>query len=290
MSIRFGFVLLLFSFILFSCAHIPDRQEPAPRSDSPGIVIGKILIKRGLPLTGGMVFFYDALTGPSPFKNEVHRVPTLRIDTDTDGKFKAELPPGKYYMKAVKMLAAKKAGLQDGDYVFFGQNDNGDAKEYIVTSGAILDIGVISGMVQFKKGQEIISTAIEGLITDMEGKPVEGVHVLAFTASEPTRKPLFFSQRTGPDGKFVLRVSEGTYYLRVRNELKGGSPAVGEFVGIAGDKTPAPVSVGDREIKKGINIIVRRFIGQGTGLLSRPSLTQQLITMPLSQQTVSGGH
>lgn len=264
MTIRSGSILLLFSLIIFPKTQIFAQPAPASRSDASGIITGKILVKSGGPLAGGSVFFYEALTGTPPFKDQVRRLHTLRVDIDADGKFRAELPPGKYYMKAVKRLFTEKAGaLQDGDYVYYSVDSNGEAKEYVVKSGEILDIGTISDAVPYKKSEDVIKTAIEGVITDREGKPVEGVTVFALTDYTIITKPLYFSTKTGTDGKYVLRVPEGTYYLRARNKLKGGPPEPGHLLGMFGGKTPVPVTVKDAEIKKGIDITVIRFPGKG---------------------------
>jgi hypothetical protein len=44
-------------------------------------------------------------------------------------------------------------------------------------------------------------------------------------------RPLYVSQPSGPDGRFVLSFPKGgTYYLAARDEL-GGTPAPGELYG-----------------------------------------------------------
>ncbi len=261
MIMRFGSMLLLFSLFIFPASPISAQSAASSNADSKGIITGKILIKGGSPLAGGSVWFYDALTGPPPFKNQMMRPPFLRIEINADGTFRAELVSGKYYLRAVKRMSPEKAGLQDGDYVYYGLDNKGEAKEYVVKSGEILDIGTISDVVLYKKSSDVIRTAIEGVITDAEGKPVEGVVVFAFR--DYTDKPLYFSRRTGPDGKYKLSVSEGTYYLRARNRLKGGRPDPGELFGMYGGETPAPVTAKDGEITRAVDITVATFPGRG---------------------------
>lgn len=263
MAIRIVSILLLFLLIIFPTSLIPAQTSPPSGSDAKGIITGKILMKGGSPLDGGSVWLYDAITGPPPFGNQLKRTPSLRIETNPDGTFREELVPGKYYLRAVKRMSPEKPGLREGDYVYYGINKNGDPKIYDVKSGEILDIGVITEMVPYKKSNGVVRTAIEGMIRDSQGNPVEGVIVFAFRDLTRESRPLYFSDRTGPDGKYILSVTEGTYYLRARNKLKGGIPERGQLLGAYGGETPVPVAVKDGEIVKAIDITVITFPGRG---------------------------
>ena len=265
-KIRYDSITLLFlSVIICSSVLISARLGLAVPSDeiNTGTITGKIMIKGGAPLAGGRVFFYDTSTGPAPFVDQFRRLPDITGEIDADGVFSVKLPAGKYFMRAVKKISEAGTGLQNNDYVFFSLDEKGKPKEYDVKSGSILDTGTMSGAVAYKKVEKDIGTAIEGVITDMEGKPVEGATVFAFMDQTTTRKPLFFSERTGSDGKYILRVTEGTYYLRVRNKLGGGPPEPGQILGIFGEQVPTAVTVKDGEIKRRTDIKVIRFRGRG---------------------------
>jgi hypothetical protein len=265
-KIRFGAAVLIFiCAVVFSNFSASAQSDPvAPSAQiKPGAVTGKIMIEGGGPLAGGRVFFYDTTTGPPPFKDKFRRLPDMSGEIDADGRFTVELPAGKYYMRAGKKMSDEGTGLQEGDYVFFSLDENGKPKEYSIRSGEFLDVGTISGAAPYKKVEQIVKTAIEGTITDMEGKPVEGATVFAFLDQTTTKRPLFASRKTGGDGKYILRVQEGTYYLRVRNKLGGGPPEPGQIVGIFGEQVPTAITVKDGEIRKGIDIKVIRFRGRG---------------------------
>ncbi len=263
MTTRWRSIPLLFFLILSLGSRIFAQSDPSHGHDSRGIITGKILIRGGGPLAGGMVFFYDALTGPAPFRNQIRRLPTFKADIDADGNFRAELSPGKYYMKAMKRNSGDVLSLNEGDYIYFSVDDKGKAKEYAIKSGETLNIGTIAEAVPYKQTEEIIITAIQGVITDTKRNPVKGVSVFAFLDPTLSGKPLYFSKRTGPDGAFELRVPEGTYYLRARSKLRGGPPGLGEFFGVFGGNTPVSVSIKDGEIEKGIYITVTTFPGRG---------------------------
>jgi hypothetical protein len=94
--------------------------------------------------------------------------------------------------------------------------------------------------------------------------PVEGAIVVAFRQPTIGKRPLFVSNRSNKDGKYILPVTEGTYYLRVRNSFAAGPPEPGQIIGYYGEGTPAPVSVKHREIMKGIDFQVVVFRGRGS--------------------------
>ena len=63
----------------------------------------------------------------------------------------------------------------------------------------------------------------------------------------------------------ALRVHDsGNYYLRVRSVYGGGPPAIGEIIGVYGEKKPIPVMARKGEKVQGVNISVRRFYGKKT--------------------------
>ncbi len=259
---RFGSMLMLCSLMLFSAVHVFAQSAPSSPAEPAGVISGKILAKEGTSLAGGAVLFYDALTGPAPLKNP-GRVPMRLCVIGDDGQFRAELPPGKYYLRAMKRISRGGFALQNGDYFYDSVDDKGEAKVYLVQGGAITDIGTIADVVPLKKTEDVIRTSAEGVITDTVGKPVEGVFVFAFRDPSISRMPVYFSRNTGPDGKYVLPLSAGIYYVRVRNKLRGGPPHPGDLIGTFGGETPVRVSIRDGEIKKNINITVMKFRGRG---------------------------
>lgn len=266
MRIRLGLTAVVFLCVaILPNVCISDQRDPAslPAKMETGTVTGKVMIRDGGPLAGGRVFFYDTSTGPPPFKERFKRLPDISGEIGADGKFTVELPAGKYYMRAGRRNSEGGGGLSDGDFVLFSMDEKGRPNEYVIKGGAILDIGTISGAVPYEKVGQDIKTAIEGVITDMEGRPVAGATVFAFIDQTTTRKPLYFSERTGNDGKYILRVPGGTYYLRVRNKLGGGPPEPGQILGIFGEQVPTAIMVKDGEIKRGIDIKVIRFRGRG---------------------------
>ncbi len=263
MNLNYVSVFLVFFLFILPVTRVSAQPDLSSRLTGTGTITGRILMKGGGSMAGGTVLFYDASLGPPPFKNQIRRLPELSVDIDTDSGFKAELPAGNHYLWAFKRLFSEKTSpLQDGDYAYPGVNEKGEANEYVIKSGEILNIGTVSDAVLYKKTDQVIRTGIAGVIRDSQGKPVEGVNIFVFVDDSLTKKPVFFSKKTGNDGKYLVSVPPGTYYLRARSNLRGGRPDVGQLLGTYGGDIASGVTVRDGEIKKEVNIIVLRFLGR----------------------------
>lgn len=234
-----------------------------------GRIVGKLMIKDGGPMAGGSVFFFNDATGPPPSQEKYWRVPDNIAPIDAEGRFSVELSPGKYYFGAIKRISGEKdvGPPGDGDYFLKGQDVRGDPKPYFVKKGETTDIGTGAEGTPFKRATVKYSdgiTAVEGFIFDTEGKPVEGVLVFGYLRPTTAGKPVFASDKTGKDGKYILRVHEGgKYYLKVRDVYGGGPPVAGAIVGSYWQQGPVEVSAKTGEITKGIDIRVMRFPGRG---------------------------
>lgn len=233
----------------------------------PGTVTGRVLVKGGTPLSWGEIMLYDAAAGPPPMPEKYDRIPDIIRIIDADGMFKVDMPPGRYYLGAIKRMSGERSGPpREGDYVVKDRDAKGRPKEYIVKPGQLYDIGTISGAVPLRTqdiSERAVTTAIIGKVTDTEGKPVANAVVLAFVSPAPKGRPLFLSEKTDSDGAYVLRLTAGTYYLRVRDSSQNGPPEPGQIVGSYGEGTPAPVVVKEGGIVKGIDFRVVLFGGRG---------------------------
>lgn len=235
-----------------------------------GKITGKLLTEDGKPMSGGSVFLFNS-AGPPPSQDKYWRVPDAVAPIGDGGLFSLELPPGTYYVGAMKRISAEKnvGPPEEGDYFLKGQDATGNPKKIIVKKGETTDIGTIAEAAPFRRsvvkyGEGV--TTIEGVVRDAEGKTVRGAVVFCYKKPTARGKPLFVSDRTGDDGKYILRVSEGgKYYLKVRDQYGGGPPKGGEIVGIYWQGIPVEASVKTGETTKGVDIQVMRFPGRGPG-------------------------
>lgn len=228
-----------------------------------GSISGRLMCKDGGSMAGGKVFIFRADAGPPPVNDKYWRVPDKIADITSDGRFSITLAEGNYFIRAIKRSSGNKMGPPDeGDYIFSSYDENGKTKLYSVKNNENIDIGTVAEAVPYKKKAVDSSnlTAIEGTVFDAQKRPIAGVLVLALKNPKIAGKPLFASERTGKDGKYILRVSGGdTYYLRARSG-KGGAPVPGEMIGQYGsEERLRPVKVETGKIIGGIDITLAPF-------------------------------
>lgn len=232
-----------------------------------GSISGQVMITEGVPMSEGLVFFFNEDSGAPPSFDRYWRVPDEVVNTDINGKFRAVLADGKYYIGAIKRKTNEDIGpLQEGD-LFLPFYADGAPTKYVINNGSAINLGIVYGVKPFstsilKTGAGI--TAIEGYVTNSRGKPLENTLVFAYSTPTMFGKPLFISEKTGKDGKYLLRVYEGgNYYLKIRNSYGGGAMKAGEIMGSFGEERPKAVEVKTGTIVKGINITGVTFSGQG---------------------------
>lgn len=234
---------------------------------TPTMMTGTFQVKAGQPMSGGLFYLYDLAKGPVPSVDKYWRVPDHAKALQEDGSFSLKLPEGAYCIGAiVRQRGATMIGLPEaGDYFLLSLDDKGLPKTYQVKKGERLDVGTISGARLVKLPfLAAVTTAIEGTIQDVEGNPVEGAMVFAFLTPRIVGKPLFGSERSSRDGKFVLSVPEGgIYYLKVRNDFGGGPPQAGRLVDRDKDEPLMDVSVETGKTAQIGVIKVKKFSGRG---------------------------
>ncbi|SPP99893.1 conserved exported hypothetical protein [Candidatus Sulfobium mesophilum] len=248
---------------LTACLFLLAAVVASSQEVGRGKITGQLMTEDGTPMSGGSVFFFNDATGPPPSQEKYWRVPDAAAPIGEGGRFSMELPAGKYYLGAMKKISSEKniGPPEEGDYFLKGQGSKGKPKTYIVKKGETTDIGTIAEAVPFKRavvkyGDGI--TSIEGVVRDPDGKPVEGAAVFGYKKPAARGKPLFASDKTGKDGKYVLRVDEGgKYYLKGRDLFGGGPPVGGAIVGRYWQERPVEVSAKTGVRTKGIDINVR---------------------------------
>ncbi|MGE5300169.1 MAG: hypothetical protein ACM3MB_04300 [Acidobacteriota bacterium] len=121
------------------------------------------------------------------------RVPTHTFRFDASARFTAKIPEGTYYIGAIERKSGESLGPpQEGDHFFIGRDKNGKPKELTVWPNSVFDLQMLSGAEPFIKAtlaQRGI-TAIQGVIPDYCGQPVEGMLVFAYGTPEMFDRPL----------------------------------------------------------------------------------------------------
>jgi hypothetical protein len=264
--LKFQICLFAFSILIASPVFAATESSPAVAAKK-GTVTGKVMKKDGGPLSGGQIIFFNDAAGPPPEPGKYERTPEYVREIAQDGSFSVEVPAGKYYLGAVRRKSGETIGPpEDGDYVWRSTDKEGMPKAYSVTTGKPTDIGTVEAI--FYRAENIAAgtagtTVIEGLVLDSEGKPVPDAVVVAFTTPSVKSKPVFISNKTDKEGKYLLRVTAGTYYLRARNQFSSGPPEPGQIVGYYGEAGQEAIKVKDGQTMKNVDFKVILFPGRG---------------------------
>ncbi len=229
-----------------------ERKPPAPKWDSKvetGI-LGQVTY-RGKPLAGAVLQVYTDLNTQLKGMGLGMTAPS-----DENGYVEAPLPPGTYYLVARMRRSKNFAGpLQVGD--FFGYYaDN----PLVVKEGEVAKIPIAMVEVPEKVARLADTlfgqTSIGGRILDADGTPVSGVRVLLYPDPMMLNRPLYVSQPSTADGRFVLSFPKGgVYYLAARNNL-GGAPAPGELYGRISGSRDSSVRVRTGQALHGVELLV----------------------------------
>ena len=234
----------------------------AGESGAVGIFTGRVLLKDGgKPLSGGAVLFYNKNLGPAPNPEQYWRVPDEVSEVDQNGYFSIELKPGEYYITGIKRSDAGKVGPPlEGEAYFVKRSAAGKPELFQVKAGEKKDLGNMAEATPYIRKYETKGiSGIEGSIIDEQGQPVPNVFVFAFVDPEVKRFPLFVSDPSDAQGKFLLRVAgSGDYYLKVRDHHGGGRPAPGSMVGAYKAPQQDVVHVDSGKITRGITIAAEK--------------------------------
>jgi hypothetical protein len=226
-------------------------------------------------MSNGLAYIYNITSAPPPSRDRYWRVPDYVALIDAEGRFTAPVVEGRYCVGAVKRVpdaATPSVPVrphvgppQEGDYLLISADERGTPREYAVLKGALRDIGTVEEGLPFHKVVNTgTGTSIEGTILSPEGLPLEGVLVFAFVTPSVIGKPLFVSDRSDREGRFVLNLfAGGTYYLKARNVYGGGPPRTGEAIDGKREEPLVAVSVKDGETSRGVSLEMRRFPGRG---------------------------
>lgn len=185
------------------------------------------------PVGNALIAFFDESKGLPPLEKLGGRIPDLLGRTDAEGKFKVKLIQGGYYLGILLRDDSTKLGPpQEGEVYYFANDGQGRLRKLEIQDFKEINVGKIDSSLPdiFPEKEEFFT--VEGTVfQDEAGKPFEGAMVLAKTT--PTmRRPQYFSERTGKDGKFSIKLPPDlTFYLVSRTDITGTKPDTGESIG-----------------------------------------------------------
>ncbi len=188
------------------------------------------------PVEGAYIFVYEK--GAEP-----HGPPYVMSEpTKADGSFEVGLPDGEY-----TIVARKHKDGEPGSPLREGKDKKSPMVDIIVKNGVIQTQNLVIRTKEDDKkyfgAWAPSDTSISGKILDSDGNPMQGFRVQVYTYAQMSERPKYVSDKTGPDGKFVVYLPKGgTYYLQARDTF-GGPPKVGDFYGRYDEGTVDPSGV-----------------------------------------------
>lgn len=245
LHLPFRMLLLLVLLLTFSGCSDPVGEKGA---DPLRRIQGRVLA----PLEGTYLYIYKKgmdLYGPA---FAVSRA------TGADGVFDLQLPEGEYVVVARKRQQGEASGpVVAGDHKseFINLTVRGDQTE--LTLIAPVKEG---DQRQLTAAVSVTDTGLSGSVLDADGRPLEGARVHVYDHIQMSERPKYVSEKTGPDGRFLLYLPEGgTYYLAARDKF-GGPPKLGDLYGRYDQGTiePSAVVIRKGEILQDINITVTK--------------------------------
>jgi hypothetical protein len=239
-------LIALFAALGAGCAGQQKATRPgaAPLAGVEGTVYA--------PAEGVFVYVYKKGADPHGPAEVILPAPTL-----ADGLFTVNLPPGDYTLVARRRSSTENTGpMLAGDM-------RSDPVDVRITGRGKVTVRLLMNVkddTEFRSWQppKEWTTAIAGTIRDADGNPVEGTRVHVYTYVQMSERPKYVSERTGPDGRYVVFLPKGgTYYLAARNRF-GGPPRIGDLYGRydEGSIDPTGVIVKDGERLEKVDIIV----------------------------------
>jgi hypothetical protein len=178
--------------------------------------------------------------------------------TGNDGRFDLELPDGDYVV-----VARKRAGGEETGPVVAGDNRS----DFIQVSvqGGVVEMQIsapikIGDQRNFTGDVDASKTGLAGQILDSDGQPVEAARVHVYDHVQMSERPKFVSEKTGPDGRYLIYLpAGGTYYLAARDKF-GGPPKLGDLYGRydKGTIEPSAVVVKEGQLLKQVDITVTK--------------------------------
>lgn len=152
---------------------------------------------------GAKIYIYN-----SP---NVRRQADYIATTEYNGRFRIALPSGKFWAVARLKKSDGYGPLMSGD------KHSGEPLEIALLSGAELEVEFtikdLKDAVSLRRKMREDIIKIEGRIIDINGRPVNMAYAIANRHEHIAVMPDYLSSWTDAEGRYVLYLTRGTYYL-----------------------------------------------------------------------------
>ena len=181
-----------------------------------GTISGRMLMKDGTPISGGVVIFYDLQNGSPPAPEKYYfRPPDYGGDINNDGSFHMVLPQGTYNIGAIKRQDGRRGPPGEGDLFFILKDKDLKLLPVEIPAKGLIELGdIAAGKIHRPVSDPLIPLAIvSGTVRDKQGKTVKDVTVAAVPLHQRLKNAFYFSQDTGREGTFKLKLPSGSVYI-----------------------------------------------------------------------------
>jgi hypothetical protein len=260
-------LLRILSFLTaITCTAIALASPDQTGSQTPqaAMITGQVQLPDRSPMANGVILLFDQAKGPPPHPHKYWRIPDSISSISSNGKFSLSLPDGIFYLMIAQKDPESDIGPPSGsEYLYIHAAADGTLRPLVMKAGVKLELGILTTQLWSadlsQRSKEI--TAIQGVISDLDGHPVENAVVFGYREKSARGRPLYVSDRTGKDGAFQLRVANGgTYYLRVRSVLGGGAPKTGEYLNTTDEFAPTVATLQTNQVLRDIGLKAKKFM------------------------------
>jgi hypothetical protein len=204
----FRLLLISFAFIF--------QILPAPITATENFLFrGQIVDTANRPVSGAEVYVFDSQSIKRPADFISNR-------TNSDGNFRVELPPGKYWALAIMRLSGATFGplgkddKHSGEPIEIGVPEKGE----IIRNFTIMDLQE-AAIANQKHNEEVVR--VTGHILDINGNPAVMAYVIADTRQRFGRMPHYLSTWTDADGSYTIFLPKGKIFLGATKDLPPNS-------------------------------------------------------------------
>jgi hypothetical protein len=198
--------------IFLSIPLVIQAEEPGSAEEPTGTISGQLVNEADEVLTGGVVSFFYA--------------------------FSINLQPGTYYLGALIITDPGRGPgpPREGEKFYFVRDDKNNLFQLSVKANEVKDLGKLTGALPEAFLAAINMITVTGRLLVEGDKPFAGGIVLAKTDMK-SQRPDFISERTGEDGRYVIKLPADTAYYLVSRQRVIGRPTPGSYVGTYGSNS-----------------------------------------------------
>jgi len=214
------------------CLLCSGCAPPSNSSPLPTGIAGRVQAPVGSSIEHTVVYAYrnadSGLRGPADFAAPV----------DEQGEYFLDLVEGRYFLVARRRSAPRQdeGPPRPGDVWARHPHNPLEVRE-----GRVSKADFQLPRSAYREPVAALArsdTALRGRLLDESGRPLEGLVVLAYRSEEARGKPDHLSQATGPDGRFVLYLSQGGRYCLLVRDQGRGRPGTADLYRFAEESEP----------------------------------------------------